>query len=286
MDSAAAGWFVDPDEPLHRVAVTGTFELATTEVTQELWRQVMGENPVQTRRVGAGDDERCAAYLGQSMVDDRAPVVCVTWCEAVRFANELAEREGLQPAYDASGCEAGQVTWDRGAKGWRLPTEAEWEYAASAGGRHRLFAGSYQDLGDRACRELFRYGNVADASFHRAFPEMKGGFTSTELQALCQGADPGEQDDEHAALAPVGSYLPNAFGLHDMTGNAREWVWDWYEPAPQGDLDPTGPGEGTERVFRGSAFDDDALNLRLTNRGHGAPDRRFIYVGLRLARSR
>jgi len=108
----------DADETRHKVALTRSFVMGATEVSQHLYAAVMGTNPSRSR-------------------GDRLPVESVTWLDAIRFCNALSEREGLVPAYRVVG---DAVTWDRAADGYRLPTEAEWEYAARAG-TGRAFAG-------------------------------------------------------------------------------------------------------------------------------------------------
>ncbi len=111
----------DSDETQHRVELTRSFMMAATEVTQGQWQAVMGSNP--SRFSGCGAD---------------CPVEQVSWHDAVKFANALSKKEGLQAAYEISGK---SVSWNKSANGYRLPTEAEWEYAARGGQRH-VYSGS------------------------------------------------------------------------------------------------------------------------------------------------
>jgi len=118
-------------ETQHRVDLSHPFVIGATEVTQALWEAVMGSNPAAEReRYWSGQARgSCAEYKGTNLVDDDLPVHCIDWYDAVEFCNRLSELEGLRPAYEIDGK---QVTWDMNANGYRLPTEAEWEYAARA----------------------------------------------------------------------------------------------------------------------------------------------------------
>ncbi len=285
LGSTPDAWGREDDEPLREVQITRAYAIGATEVTQRLWREVTGESPVADRRVGLdAPGSPCADYEREPLVGDEYPVVCVSWCDAVAFANALSRRDGLAPAYQIDASDDCAVRWDRDADGWRLPTEAEWAHAARSGGLHGIVAGSLQDVPERGCAELSRFGNVADAAFRARFPWLDGGLPPTGYRDRACSRDALE-DDGYAGLAPVGAFEPNRFGVYDLTGNVREWVFDVYEAHPTGGVDPSGPEEGTHRVFRGSAFDDDARNVRIANRGHAEPARRMKYVGVRLARS-
>jgi formylglycine-generating enzyme len=212
--------------PLHRVHLS-PYWLSKTEVTTDQWRAVMGSVPLPG---GAGD----------------LPVVGVSWCDALRYANALSAREGLRPVYRFRGScgYEGTVTWERGADGYRLPTEAEWELAARAGD-HGIFAGSH------ALEPVGWYlGNA-------------GGRARTV-----------------AALAP------NAYGLHDMSGNVWEWVWDRLGPyAAEAQHDPAGPERGDTRILRGGSWRYEARYARVADRNWSRPGYRSPAVGFRLARS-
>jgi sulfatase modifying factor 1 len=215
----------DNEGPRHRVWLS-PFWMAATEVTRAQWRALMGSAPGQ----GAGD----------------APVVGVSWCDTLRYANALSKREGLDPAYRLKGAcgHGGTVSWDRAADGYRLPTEAEWEMAARAG-QQSLYAGG---------------GALAEL----------GWFV----------------DNGGAGAQPVARLEANAFGLYDMSGNVWEWVWDRLGDYPaEAQRDPVGPEQGPTRILRGGSWRYEARYARVADRNWGRPGYRSPAVGFRLARS-
>ena len=207
----------DSDETQHRVTLTRGYYLQTTEVTQGQWKAVMGSNPSHFKNCG-----------------DDCPVEQVSWNDTQDFIRKLNQKEG-------------------GNK-YRLPTEAEWEYAARAGTQSRF------SWGDDADCAKANYGNVA-------------------LLGECKGKNPG-------ATAQVGSYPPNARGLYDMHGNVWEWCQDWKGVYPAGSVtDPTGPSSGSGRVYRGGSWLDYARYCRSAGRNSFDPGIRFTGLGLRLLRT-
>ncbi len=212
--------------PQHPVTLS-PFWLAATEVTRAQWASLMGPG---------------RASLG----DPALPVLAVSWCDAARFANALSQAEGLQPAYRFKGScsHGGTVHWSQGADGYRLPTEAEWEFAARAGSRG-LYAGG------------------------------------SPLQAVAWF-----EANAAGSPRPVASKPANALGLHDMSGNAWEWVWDHLEHYfPDPVQDPVGPERGAVRIMRGGSFCYDARFARVADRNWSRPGYRGESVGFRLARS-
>jgi formylglycine-generating enzyme required for sulfatase activity len=193
------------DEFQHSVRLTKGFYLGVTEVTQGQWQAVMDTN----RSAFPGDANR--------------PIDMVSWEHAVAFCQKLSEREG---------------------KEYRLPTEAEWEYACRAGTTTRFSFGDQDDA-------LYRYGNCRDGS------------TTNGLQ----GQDLNNRDG-HENTAPVGSYQCNGWGLYDMHGNVWEWCADWYDPKyPSGTVaDPSGPASGTSRVLRGGSWSRHSFSCRSARR--------------------
>lgn len=201
----------DADEgPRHEVTLTRGFLLGVHEVTQAQWTAVMGRNPAVFHR---GADA------------PRRPVESVSWDDCQRFLAALNRRD------------AGR---------FRLPTEAEWEYAARAGTTTRYPWGD-----DPAGHATHAHGWANSRSY--------------------------------AITHPVGTKAANVWGLHDLHGNVWEWCSDWYGPYAAGpQLDPTGPATGRERVFRGGSWYDFPPSLRSANRHRHAPGERYPAIGLRL----
>jgi formylglycine-generating enzyme required for sulfatase activity len=219
------------NERVHEAKVSSFF-IAETEVTQALWEAVMGTKP--------------SHFTG----DDR-PVDSVSWFDAVRFCNALSEKEGLAPAYEISGT---VVSWISGARGYRLPTETEWEYAARGGAQ----SGRSSEAPDRP---LYAGGEN---------PEPLGWFNANSGKS------------SH----PVKSKAPNELGLYDMSGNLWEWCWDYFGEYPREPVsDPRGAAESTRRVLRGGAWFTPVHLLRVTNRYWNTPSFKANSVGFRLARS-
>ncbi len=213
----------DSDEgPRHRVTVS-SFYMKTTPVTQREWREVMGTNP--------------SSFEG----DDR-PVEGVTWFDAVKYCNALSVREGSTPVYRLNGK---NVTANWNTDGYRLPAEAEWEYAARGGNASKgyLYAG-----GD----------NVGEVAWYNV---NSGGETR-----------------------PVGGRAPNELGLYDMSGNVYEWCWDWKGSYSSGSQsDPRGPASGLYRVIRGGSWRYSARYLRSAYR-YLSPGFGYDDLGFRLVR--
>jgi formylglycine-generating enzyme required for sulfatase activity/serine/threonine protein kinase len=226
---AADSWYTDrlPGEgPQHRVRITKPFYLGMYVVTQGEYQRVMGNNPSEFSATGKGKDK----VSGQDT--KRFPVEQVSWDEAVEFSRKLSEL----PAEKAAGW------W------YRLPSEAQWEYACRAGSTTRFCFGDDERL-------LAEYG-------------------------WC-GADAGGMT--HA----VGGKRPSAWGLYDMHGNVWEWCQDWYDKdyyARSATDDPSGPPGGSDRVFRGGGWNDPARRCRSAYRAINAPGARYINLGLRVSR--
>ena len=208
------------DEEQHQVTIGKDYYLGVTEVTQGQYEKVMGTNPSYFQK-------RVIRKSDSSMY----PVEQVSWEDAVEFCKKLSDLPEEK--------KAGRV--------YRLPTEAEWEYACRAGSKAAYsFGANSKTLGDYAW-----------------FGENSGGQTH-----------------------PVGEKKANAWGLYDMHGNVWEWCSDWYGVYPKGSVsDPSGPSEGSDRVDRGGSWINGAANCRSARRsGYDPSDRSFNY-GFRVALS-
>ena len=233
------------NETQHAVELTQPFLIARTEVSRLQYEALMGPT-----------DKGC--YAGAA---DDPPVVCVSWLEAARYANRLSEEEGLAAYYQFTAEDV--KASNPGGAGYRLPSEAEWEYAARAGTQTRYVGTSSEE-------EVCRFANVADAASKK----------------VNSGWDTFDCNDGFAALAPVDGRESNGWRLHGFGGNAWEWVEDWYADFEEvGVSDPTGPGDGVGRVIRGGSFGNTHGGARVAGRAGGDPSDRDDILGFRIARS-
>ncbi|MBK6999801.1 MAG: formylglycine-generating enzyme family protein [Rhodoferax sp.] len=254
------------EAPVHRVRITKDFYMSQTEVTVGQFRRFLkasgyvpesiadgtggyGYNP----RYDPAKSERGDLFEGRDpryswanpgfAQTERHPVVNVTWNDAQALARWLSEKEG---------------------RTYRLPTEAEWEYAARAGTRTRYHNGDDPQAQNKVA-------NTFDAGAKRFWPGM-------QAHAL-------KKRDGYAFTAPVGSFKPNAFGLYDMHGNVWEWTNDlhdatYYSHSPVDD--PQGPTDGSVYVRRGGSWHTWALYTRSSYRNWNSPQTRYTLVGIRL----
>lgn len=251
--------FFKNEYPQHRVRITRPFYLGMHEVTVGQFRQFVNATGYKTD--AEKDGNGAEGYDGGTFLKDNAdyswrnagagfpqtdehPVVNVTWNDAVAFCDWLSRKED---------------------KTYRLPTEAEWEYACRAGTTTRYHSGDDPET-------LAQVGNVADTT-------TKGEFSDwVTIQAT----------DGYAFTAPVGKFRPNAFGLYDMHGNAWEWCSDRYDSkyyAISPTEDPTGPDSGSYRILRGGAWAGWPAYSRTARRLWSKPDQRDIKYGFRIART-
>ena len=235
-------WRID-DETQHQVSV-GPFYMDPYETTQKEYLRLMGENP--------------STFTG-----DDLPVENISWLDAIRYANAKSTEGGLTPVYTIT---EGGVTWDLSANGYRLPTEAEWEYACRAGTSTPF--NTEKSL------------SAAEANFYGHYPyEIEENYFNNSVLE----AKPGEYRQTTIA---VGNFEPNAWGLYDMHGNVNEWCWDYYGAYDENiNNNPAGPSSGTRHVYRGGGWNDFAKNMRSAYRAAGQEDMHSYNLGLRLARN-
>ena len=216
----------EDEMPPHEVSVN-TFYIGETEVTQELWSTVMGNNPSKLRGT-------------------QLPVTNVTWHDCQNFISRLNSITGEQ---------------------FRLPTEAEWEFAAKGG----IYSAGYKFSGSNVLDDVaWNYYNSGDD----VILDQTNGWNYHD--AVCNNYRP----------HPAASKRPNELGLYDMSGNVWEWCQDWYSPNYYSNSsadNPMGPNAGTERVLRGGGWQDDQGGATTTLRSKLAPSKNWPDTGLRLA---
>jgi formylglycine-generating enzyme required for sulfatase activity len=214
----------DNDEGRHRVKLTKPFMMGTTEVTGAQWKAVMGTTEISGAQWKAVPGNTPIYFTG----NEDQPIDPVNWEEAAAFCKKLSEKEG---------------------RTYRLPTEAEWEYACRAGTTTPFNTGETI--------------NTDQANYNGNYPYGNGR----------QGVD------RHKTTA-VGSFPPNAWGLYDMHGNVWEWCSDWYGPYRGSQTDPQGPPKGEYRVDRGGSFFFGAVSCTSAFRDRHSPDNRGIGFGV------
>ncbi|MFV0679969.1 formylglycine-generating enzyme family protein [Ottowia sp.] len=256
------------EAPVHTVRITRDFWMGATEVTVGQFRRFVESSGYvpESVRDGTGaygfnpdynppNTERADLFDGRNpnyswqhtgfAQTDQHPVVNVTWNDAMAMAKWLSQREGAT---------------------YRLPTEAEWEYAARAGTRTRFPSSDSPEV-------LLTTANTFDRETALRWPRWR--------------EQAGQGSDGYPFTAPVGSFAPNAFGLYDMMGNVWEWCADWYGEdyyAQSPTADPQGPPEGDVRVRRGGSWHTWPLYSRVAFRNWNTPESRHLLGGFRLVR--
>ena len=268
----------DSDETLHKVTLTTPFYMFATEITNQQYAEMAQwaydqEPPLVTattdilqdaldnsaQRLLELDDSYCEiSFVGGTFIVDSGkedhPVIFVTWYGAVAYCDWLSLREGLPRAYDHDTWECnGNAPY--AATGYRLPTEAEWEYACRAETQTPFYTGSCLDAG-------------TEANYNGTYP-----YSSCPMGAFASWT------------VPVGSYSANIFDLYDMHGNLYEYCNDWYLAYSGNVTDPVGPSTGIERVIRGGDHGGRAQYCRSADRIGSSPTNGCDGVGFRPVRS-
>jgi len=223
------------DETQHQVTLTKGYFMQTTEVTQGQWKEIMGNNP---------------SYF--SSCGTNCPVESVLWYDVQDFIEKLNQKESNRT--------------------YRLPTEAEWEYAARAGTTTALYNGPIEILGNYnapALDPIAWYGGNSCVSY-------SGGHN-------CSGWPETQYSCSNCGTHEVAKKQPNSWGLFDMYGNVWEWCSDWYGSYPSSSVtDPLGASIGSKRVLRGGAWGNRARNCRSARRGNFIPGDTSDHMGFRL----
>jgi len=259
------------DEGRHQVQLTRRLLVGRREVTQAEWRAVLGNAAATSWYPGCGD---------------ACPAENVNWWSALKYCNQRSLAEGFSACYVLAGCTGspgGSYKCDQvsfvglDCDGYRLPTEAEWEYAARAGTTTALFTGDLplEHLGLDAPEvdTLAWYGGNSGVTYANAW--NCSAWKDTQYPATTCGTHPVQQK------------VPNPWGLYDTSGNVWEWCWDAWEPFQAGvaATDPLGSADPTFRTLRGGSWMIGAARLRSANRGRYEPDVRNGATGLRVVRT-
>lgn len=235
-----------------------SFFIGKCEVTQKEWNEAMESNPSKFK----GDD---------------MPVEMVTWYECVDYCNKRSAKEGLKPYYNIdkdkkdtnNSCERDDLKWtvtiNAGANGYRLPTEAEWEYAAGGG---QLSKGYTYSGGNHIEKVAWYWQNSGDKTLT--------GFWNWPVI-----------EKNNDKTKPVGGKEPNELGLYDMSGNVREWCWDWFgDKLEAKGADPEGNSSGSLRVWKGGGWMGIDFSCELSFRAGYEPNFRGSDQGVRVCRSK
>ncbi len=249
------------EQPVHTVTFSFDFWMDTTEVTQGDYENLMS---------GTYTEYSTPDWHNPYGVGENYPAYAVTWGDAVLYCNARSQRDGLENVYSytgisgslGNGCELEGTSIDYSKDGYRLPTEAEWEFACRAG----------------TTTDFFWEKNYIP------YPETSA--DSVEINSYtvwCGNSWDFSSDDADYGNHPVAAKAPNAFGLYDMCGNGWEWVNDWYGSYDGSlQIDPTGPESVSYHFTRGGSWGNHVSFLRSSNRTFSTPDYYFNFLGFRV----
>lgn len=234
MGSKTSDTSAELDEQKEHSVTLNTFEISKFEVTVWEWKQFIKANKMKMPIKPSWGWQ------------DNYPINGITWNEAIAYCNWLSTKEKLQPCYSKKGP---NFVCNFKANGYRLPTEAEWEFAAKGGTNSKGFRYSGSD-------------KLEDVAWYKA--------------------------NSNGQPHTVGTKLPNELGIYDMSGNVWEWCWDWYNKdfykLEKGD-NPKGPEMGERRTVRGGSWDSKSNYVRPANRISTIPSKTHEFYGFRIART-
>ena len=264
------------EKPVHSVTVSD-FYISRYEVSVEEFAQFINATGYETDADKNGGSYKWngekwekqagtnwlynAAWKKRPASDYDHPVIHVSWNDAINYCNWLSKQQNLQPVYTINGDKI-SANWN--ANGYRLPTEAEWEFAARSRGK------SYKYAWGNGSPD----GNVADETAKKEY----NNWTIWD-----------DYNDGYVHTAPVNQFEQGNLGLFNMTGNVWEWCWDWYDSdyynESKNATNPKGPNSGSYRVLHGGSWDGKPSLLRSANRNGLNPSGRGNYLGFRLSRA-